>query len=89
MQETSYIDREGNFKKEIEVFMLPNDGSAKSALRKRYVESMERVFGEGGRLIAIKQGVIEKDHPCPCGSGMKFGRCCEAKVGFEMKTGGH
>jgi uncharacterized protein YecA (UPF0149 family) len=88
MQETIYRDRDGDLQRKLEMFNLPADGQ-ESALRQRYDRAIKQVFGEGGELLGITQRKIGRNDPCPCRSGMKFKRCCEAKLNAAIKTNGH
>lgn len=87
MQETVYQDRnDGSIKRMVEMFSLPADGR-ESALKKRYDAALANVFGEGHDIISIRQSKIGRNDPCPCGSGMKFKRCCEARMNVALATG--
>ncbi len=33
----------------------------------------------GDRRCRTKSTSIARNHPCPCGSGRRYGRCCERK----------
>lgn len=90
MQETIYRDKDGGLNKITEMFNLPSDESQhESAMRRRYEAALKRVFGEGGELLSIRQGKIGRNDTCPCGSGRKFKRCCEAKLNVALATNGH
>lgn len=86
MQETIYRSRDGEIKRMTEIFEVPDD-NRESALRRRYEQALQKVFGEGGELLSIKQAKIGRNDPCPCGSGRKFKKCCESRMNVALATG--
>jgi preprotein translocase subunit SecA len=87
MQETTYRTPDGEIKRITEMFNLPMDDTRESVLRKRYETALQKVFAEKGELLSIKQGKIGRNDKCPCGSGRKFKRCCEARMNVAMNAG--
>jgi uncharacterized protein YecA (UPF0149 family) len=81
MQDLRWKDQNGELKKLVEMFNVPDGEDAAQTLARRHREAMEMIAKQNGELVSIKQAPIGRNDPCPCGSGMKFKRCCEKKLG--------
>jgi hypothetical protein len=57
----------------------------------KYEKEMEEVLGrekQRPRVLALPQGApkVGRNDPCPCGSGMKFKKCCIDNMNFQRTT---
>lgn len=76
MQETHWIDEQtGKLNIERLFFTGPPD-QIKSQLIEAYNQAMSSIPG----IVLIKQEILERTSPCPCGSKKHFEKCCLWKV---------
>jgi hypothetical protein len=73
------MDDEGHRKRLVEVFSGKTDEEVKAQL----IEAYNRAMEELPNVVRIEQKRIERNSPCPCGSGEKFKKCCLWKVVAE------
>jgi len=74
MQETEYKISEEESKRLMEFFKGSTDSEVMSKMDKRLDELQEQKY------TLIQRVKIGRNDLCPCGSGLKFKKCCISKV---------
>lgn len=75
MQEVQYRDKDGALQKAREFFGGQTQEEIFDKMRARFKEQESEV-----EVMAMKREKIGRNAPCPCGSGVKFKKCCISQV---------
>lgn len=52
-------------------------------MAKNKLDSMKRLIKPDRTSLTVRRKKIDRNDPCPCGSGKKFKKCCyQGEVGF-------
>lgn len=75
MQEVSYYDRNKNLQTAREFFGGQTYEEVQGKMKARLAE-----LESEGEVVTVKREKIGRNAPCPCGSGIKFKKCCISQM---------